>query len=269
MPMLNLDHIEQVAREAHQAGGRILRRHFRRLTRIDFKGRNTTDLLTVADNESESAILAAIHRHFPDHAILAEESGAKEPHKDRTPARWIIDPLDGTTNYSHGLSIYSISIAVEHEGEIVLGSVSNPQTGEFFLARRGGGATLNGCPMHVSSTPTLETSLVVTGFPYDSRERADRYLAFWRAIMMRAHGLRRIGSAALDMCYVAAGIFDAYYEESLNPWDWSAGMLIVREAGGQVTDYAGRPFEPHFKQCLATNGLVHAEMLQILGGKSR
>jgi len=264
--MVNLDQIEQVAREAHRAGGRVLRRHFRRLGRIDIKGKNTADLLTVADCESETAVVAAIRRHLPDHAILAEESGQKEPPENRAPTRWIIDPLDGTTNYSHGLPIYSISIAVEHKGEVVLGSVSNPQTGEFFLARCGCGATFNGRPIRVSSTPTLDTSLVVTGFPYDSRQRADRYLAFWRAITMRAHGLRRLGSAAIDMCYVAAGIFDAYYEESLNPWDWAAGMLIVREAGGHVTDYAGRPFEIDFKQCLATNGLVHPEMLEILGG---
>jgi myo-inositol-1(or 4)-monophosphatase len=263
--MIDLDQIERVAREAHRKGGRILRRHFRRLTRIDIKGRNDANLLTVADEESEAAIVATIRRHFPDHAVLAEESGESQPEKRRAATRWIIDPLDGTTNYSHGFPIYSISIAVEHEGEVVLGSVSNPQTREFFLARRGGGATRNGRPIHVSSTASLRTGLVVTGFPYDSRERADRYLGFWRAIMQRAHGLRRLGSAAIDLCYVAAGVFDAYYEESLNPWDWGAGALIIREAGGQVTDYAGRPFEIDFNQCLASNGLVHNEMLEILG----
>jgi myo-inositol-1(or 4)-monophosphatase len=266
--MLNLDSIEQVAREAHRIGGRILRRRFRRLTRFDIKGQNDANLITVADRESEDAIVATIHRRFPDHAILAEESGECRPHKQGASTRWIIDPLDGTTNYSHGFPIYSISIAVEHEGEVVLGSVSNPQQREFFFARRGEGATLNGRPIHVSSTPSLQTSLVVTGFPYDSRERADRYLGFWRAIMQRAHGLRRLGSAAIDMCYLAAGAFDAYYEESLNPWDWAAGALIVREAGGRVTDYADRPFEIHFTQCLASNGLVHREMLEILGGQS-
>jgi len=263
--MINLDDIEKTATEAHRAGGRVLRRHFRRLARIDIKGRNTANLITVADRESEAAIMKTIRRHFADHGILAEESGENLSPEGRSPTRWIIDPLDGTTNYSHGLAFYSISIAVEHEGRVVLGTVSNPQTGEFFLAWRGGGATLNGRPIHVSSVSSLETSLVATGFPYDSRERATRYLAFWRAIMMRAHGLRRLGSATLDMCYVAAGIFDAYYEESLNPWDWAAGALIVEEAGGQVSDYEGRPFQLDFKQCLATNGQIHDEMLDILG----
>jgi len=262
---MNLDEIQQVAIEAHRAAGRILRRHFRRLTRVDFKGHNTANLITVADRESEAAIVATIRRHFPGHAILAEESGASEPARGRAATRWLIDPLDGTTNFAHGFGIYSISIAVEHEGQVVLGSISNPQSGEFFLAKRGGGATLNGHPIHVSTTPSLDTSLVVTGFPYDSRQRADRYLGFWRAIMMRAHGLRRLGSAAIDMCYVAMGAFDAYYEESLHPWDWGAGALIVEEAGGRVSDYAGRPFEVNFKQCLASNGLVHDEMLAILG----
>jgi len=263
--MIDLHEIERVAVEAHRAGGRVLRRHFRRLSRIEIKGRNTANLITIADRESEEAIMATIRRHFPDHSFLAEESGESRPPQDRSPTRWIIDPLDGTTNYSHGLAIYSISIAVEHEGEVVLGAVSNPQSGEFFLARRRGGATLNGRPIHVSSVPTLATSLVATGFPYDSRERADRYLGFWRAIMMRSHGLRRLGSASIDMCYVAAGIFEAYYEESLNPWDWAAADLIVREAGGRVTDYTGRPFEINAKECLATNSLVHGEMLEILG----
>jgi len=164
------------------------------------------------------------------------------------------------------LAIYSVSIAVEYEGRVDFGSVSNPHTGEMFVARRGGGATLNGRPIRVSSVASLDSSLIATGFPYDSRQRADRYLGQWRAIMMRAHGLRRLGTAAIDMCYVAAGIFDGYYEESLNPWDWAAGALIVEEAGGRVTDYTGRPFEVRFSQCLATNGLIHNEMLGILGG---
>jgi len=262
---MNPSQIEQVAIEAHRAAGRVLRRHFRRLTHIDFKGQNTADLITIADREAEAAIVQTIHRHFPDHAILAEESGESRPRQEGIGTRWIIDPLDGTTNYSHGLPIYSVSIAIEQEGRVVFGSVSNPQSGEMFVARRGGGATLNGRPIRVSSVASLDSSLMATGFPYDSRQRADRYLGFWRAIMMRAHGLRRLGTAAIDMCYVAAGIFDAYYEESLNPWDWAAGALIVEEAGGRVSDYAGRPFEIGFNQCLATNGLIHDEMLAILG----
>lgn len=265
--MIDLNPVEQVAIEAHRAGGRVLRRHFRRLTQIEFKGTNDANLITAADHASEAAVIKTILRHFPDHGILAEESGESRPHAERPATRWIIDPLDGTTNFAHGLPIYSISIAVEHEGEVLLGSISLPQLGEFFLARKGGGATCNGKPIHVSSIATLRTSLVGTGFPYDRRERADRYLGFWRAIMMKAHGLRRLGSAAVDMCYVAAGAFDAYYEESLNPWDWAAGALIVREAGGMVTDFAGKPFEVDFKECLASNGLIHGEMLGILGDK--
>jgi myo-inositol-1(or 4)-monophosphatase len=267
--MIDPDELEQAMLEAHKRGGQVLRRHFRRLGRIEFKGEDYANLITVADHESEEAIVATIRGHFPGHGILAEESGESAPRGDETATRWIIDPLDGTTNYSHGLPIYSISIAVEHEGEVLAASVSNPQTNELFVGRRGAGATRNGRLIRVSSNRALRNSLVVTGFPYDRRERADRYLAFWRAVMMRSHGLRRMGSAAIDMCYVAAGIFDAYYEESLNPWDWAAGTLIVREAGGRVTDYAGRPFEPHFKQCLASNGLVHEEMLALLGDATK
>jgi len=264
---MNLDEIEETALEAHRRAGEILRRHFRRLDRVDFKGDDYANLITVADKASEDEILRAIRSRFPDHSFLAEESGesgANGADGSHVSSRWIIDPLDGTTNYAHGLPIYSISIAFEHEGKVVFGSVSNPQWDEIYTARLGGGARLNGRPIRVTSNPTLRTGLVVTGFPYDRRERADRYLAFWRGVMMRSHGVRRLGSAALDMCLVASGVFDAYYEESLNPWDWAAGALIVHEAGGRVTDFEGRPFEIAFKQCLASNGLVHDEMLEIL-----
>jgi myo-inositol-1(or 4)-monophosphatase len=267
--MIDLDTIERVALEAHRQGGRVLRRYFRRLETIEHKGEDYANLITVADRKSEDTIMATIREHFPDHDILAEETGENEAAGDGPDIRWIIDPLDGTTNYSHGLPVYSISIAVEVEGEVLYGSVSNPQLKELFTARKGGGAFHNGKPIHVSSNDSLKTSLIITGFPYDRRERADRYLAFWRAIMMRSHGLRRMGSAALDMSYVAAGVFEAYYEESLNPWDWAAGDLIVREAGGRVTDFAGAPFQIDMNQCVASNGLVHDEMLAILGGDLR
>lgn len=264
--MVDFDKIETVARQAHEAGGCVLRRHFRRISRIDFKGQDYANLVTVADRESEDAIVAAIRDHFPEHGVLAEESGERGPNGKETPTRWIVDPLDGTTNYSHGLPLYTISIALEHEGDVVFGSISNPEWKELYIARKGGGATRNGRPVRVSTNPEFKTSLIITGFPYDRRERADRYLAHWRAVMMRSHGVRRMGSAAMDLCHVAAGIFEAYYEESLDPWDWAAGALIVREAGGTVTDYAGRPFDPYGKQCVASNGLLHDDMLAILTG---
>jgi myo-inositol-1(or 4)-monophosphatase len=261
---MDLDRIEQVALEAQREGGRVLRHHFRRLTHVGVKNEDFGNLITIADHESEAAILSVIREHFPDHAALAEESGASGQGADSAETRWIIDPLDGTTNYSHGLPIYSISIAVEHRGEVVLGSVFIPEFDELFLARRGGGATRNGEPIHVSANDTLKRSFLVTGFPYDRRDRADRYLGFWKAFMMTSQDIRRLGSAAVDLAYVAMGIFDGYYEESLNPWDWSAGALLVSEAGGRVTDYEGRPFRNSFSQCLASNGLIHEEMLKIL-----
>jgi len=261
---MNLDSIEATALDAHRAGGEALLRHFRRIETIETKAEDYANLITIADRESEAAIIRTILAQFPEHGILAEESGKTDRIEGGAPTRWIIDPLDGTTNYAHGLPIYSISIAVEHEGAIVHGSVSIPPWDELFVARRGGGATRNGGPIHVSKNPTLQTCLMITGFPYDRRERADRYLGFWKGFMMRTHGVRRLGSAALDLCYVAAGVFDGYYEESLNPWDWAAGALLVREAGGVVTDYAGRPFEVHMKQCCASNGLIHGEMLGVL-----
>jgi myo-inositol-1(or 4)-monophosphatase len=242
--------------------GSVLMHHYGALERVEQK-RSDLDLVTIADRESEAAIRSIIAGAFPSHAILGEEDGG-----DRSLVaegyRWIVDPLDGTTNYSHGFTTFAVSIAVEHRGQIVAAGVSSPHQRERFLAERGAGSTLNGARLRVSATQDLAKSLMVTGFPYDRRERIDHYLAFVRAFLLRAHGVLRLGSAALDLCSVAAGRLEGFWEEHLGPWDTAAGWLIVEEAGGRVTDFAGKPFSPFGTQTLATNGRIHQACLELI-----
>ncbi len=247
--------IEQVALAAARAAGRI---HLRRLSRIKVRRKTSSiDLVTEADREAEAAVIAALTRAFPSHAILAEESGAN----DRQSAeRWIIDPLDGTTNFAHGFPQFCVSIAYERRGRVELGVVFDALKRELFVAARGRGARLNGRRIHVSRTPALELALLSTGFPYDRRERRHFYLAFWEAFMMRTQGVRRTGSAALDLCYVACGRTDAFWEFGLHPWDVAAGALIVSEAGGRVSNADGSRLDLGGRQILATNGRLHRAM---------
>jgi len=251
---------EVLLRTINEAGD-VLMHYYGNLERVETKS-GEIDLITEADCRSEETIIAGIRRTFPEHQILAEESGARAPRSSEF--RWVIDPLDGTTNYAHTFPAFCISIGVERADSIVLGAVYNPYHRELFFAERGGGAFLNEKPIHVSQTGDLSQSLVVTGFAYDRRERADYYLRFFRAFMMRCHGVRRMGSAALDMCFVACGRLEGYWEENLKPWDTAAGWLIVEEAGGRVSDYSGEKFAIEKKQILATNGLIHNEMREVL-----
>ena len=256
---MDLERIKQIGIRAAYRGGYILRRHFGNLFEIRKKG--VIDLVTTADLESEQAVVETIHAAFPDHGILAEESGLMDGHPEM---RWVIDPLDGTTNFAHGLGIFAVSIAFEHQGIPVFGIVFNPISGEAFTALAGQGAFLNSNPITVSSTDTVGDSLLVTGFPYDLARMPTTILSRFSKCIGAAQGIRRLGSAALDLCYVASGRFDGFWEENLKPWDTAAGTVIAIEAGARITDFAGQPYHIDQKQILATNGHIHSEMRSLL-----
>lgn len=242
------------------AAGDIIRKSFLRRPRISYKG--PVNIVTSTDKAAEKRILDHIGRRFPDHGFLMEESGA---HLSSSPYRWVVDPLDGTVNFAHGLPQSCVSIGLEKEGRMLLGGVLDPFKQELFLAVRGKGATLNGRRIRVSRTAKLIQSLLVTGFPYDRQKRAHYYLSFVEKFMVRTQGLRRLGAAALDMAYVACGRFDGYWEFNVNPWDVSAGWLLVEEAGGRVTDFRGRPYGlSDTSQTLCSNGILHGDMVGIL-----
>jgi myo-inositol-1(or 4)-monophosphatase len=243
------------AREA----GAILLEGYGRAHQPELKGR--IDLVTEYDRRSERLLLGLIRERFPHHAVLAEESGA---HDQASEVRWIVDPLDGTTNFAHNYPFFCVSIGVEVAGELVVGVVYDPVRDELFAAARGSGATLDDRPIRVSDIASVDQALLVTGFPYDVREHPERSLPAFEAFLMRAQGIRRDGSAALNQCYLACGRFDGFWEGHLSPWDMAAGVVITREAGGRVTAYDGGEFRLDARQILATNGHIHDEMRQIL-----
>lgn len=246
---------------AHDAG-RILAEKFGRSINVSNKG--DIDLVTEADIASEQLIVERIRNHHPRHSILAEESGEVECVAGAdSDFKWIVDPLDGTTNYAHGYPCFCVSIALERDGEIVIGVVYDPMRDEMFAAERGEGATLNGRRVMVSETSELNRALICTGFPYDVRGRSE-FTRHFAAFIMRAQAVRRDGSAALDLAYVSCGRFDGFYEEGLRPWDVAAGKLLVEEAGGRVTHYDGAPFDIYRPPILASNGLVHGAMMEVL-----
>ncbi len=253
--------IHLAIRAAREAGA-ILEDYAARGFEIKNKGR--IDLVTEADLASERYIKDLITAHFPSHRILAEESGTSAETASTDDYCWIIDPLDGTTNFSHGFPCYSVAIGVERKKEMVLGVVFDPTRHELFAAERGAGATLNGKKIKVSDVDMLERALVVSGFPYDVRERIDEYLPAWRKFLEKAQGVRRLGSAAIDMCAVASGRMDGFWERGLNPWDTAAGWIIIEEAGGSVTKLDGAPFDNYSASLLCTNGNIHSEMLAAL-----
>jgi len=259
---MDLQSIHKIAQTAAYKGAEVVRSHLGALTRIDKKG--AIDLVTEADIGSEKQIITTIMDAYPDHSILAEESGQQGQNSE---CLWIIDPLDGTTNFAHQLPIFAISIAFALKGECEVGLVLNPISGELFSAIRGKGATLSGLPINVSSADKISESLLVTGFPYNTDAIAGNLLNRFIACLQSAQGVRRLGSAALDLCYVACGRFDGYWEQYLSPWDTAAGALIASEAGAQVTDFADRPFRSEYLEILATNGHIHKEMLAKLSLK--
>ena len=256
---------EAAAGFAREAGA-VLREGHGRTHRPERKGR--IDLVTEYDRRSERLLLAAIARRFPDHAVLAEESGvsAAATGAPQGAVRWIVDPLDGTTNFAHNYPFFCVSVAAEVEGVLAAGAVYDPVRDELFSAAAGEGATLDGAALRVSDIERVEEALLVTGFPYDVREHPEKSLPRFEAFLVRAQGVRRDGSAALNLCYLAAGRFDGFWEGHLSPWDMAAGVLIVREAGGRVTDYQGGTFRLERPEILASNGRIHEEMRTILAG---
>ena len=249
----------QTARDA----GRILAEKFGRVIQVSNKG--DIDLVTEADLAAEQLVIERIHSHFPRHAILAEESGTLSVHGEYSDAeyRWIVDPLDGTTNYAHGYPCFCVSIGLEQQGKLVIGVIYDPIRDELFAAERGEGATLNGRRIHVSNVESLDRALVCTGFPYDVRDRGD-FARHFTNFIMHAQGVRRDGSAAMDLAAVACGRFEGFWEEGLKPWDVAAGALILEEAGGRISKYDGSPLDIYTPPVLASNGLVHEEMMRVL-----
>jgi len=249
----------RVAEEAARAAGNVFNRTFGRVHKIVKKG--DIDLVTEADLEAEQTILKIIHRNFPLDNVLSEETGLHGEVSDRT---WIVDPLDGTTNFAHGFPFFAVSIALQLKKEIVLGIVYNPYMEEYFQAAKGTGAYLNKKPIQVSKIQTLKESLLATGFPYDIHEKPETVMDLFKRMVVRAQGVRRPGSAAIDMCYVAAGRFDGFWESDLKPWDTAAGTVIVREAGGKLSTYEGKPYDPYKKSIVAANPFIHDAMLKVL-----
>ncbi len=252
----------EVAIKASRIGGGILNNLFGRVKNIVKKGE--IDLVTEADIRAEMEIINIISEAFPNDHILAEEGGEKENASHHSKRTWLIDPLDGTTNFAHGFPFFAVSLALEERGELVLGVVYLPHMDELFCATKGGGAFLNQRPISVSRVEKIDEALVATGFPYDIHTKYRSVLDLFQKVIVKAQGVRRPGSAAIDLCYVAAGRFDAFWEEGLKPWDTAAGALIVREAGGRVTTYQGGPYDPYQSTIVASNSLLHQTMLDII-----
>jgi len=242
-----------IAREA----GALLIHHFHQGLKIEYKGE--ADLVTAADRASEALIRERIKKQFPSHDVLGEEQGLSDQGSDY---RWYVDPLDGTTNFAHGYPVFCVSIALEQRASNarVAAVIYDPTRDELFTAEQGKGAQLNGKPIHVSKAAQLKECLVATGFPSHKRHQNPN-IHFYHQITLRTHGVRRAGSAALDLCYVACGRFDGFWEFNLNPWDTAAGVLIVEEAGGKVTRFDGAPFQIDSRETLASNGRVHDVLL--------
>ncbi|MDI6767865.1 MAG: inositol monophosphatase family protein [Bacteroidota bacterium] len=251
-----------VAVEAAKQAGNFLSQNLGKVRDIQRKSDQERNLVTEIDKRSEEIIIETIKKHYPTHGILAEESGKSQ--RQESDYKWIIDPLDGTTNYTHSLPIFCVSIGVERKGEIVAGVIYDPNNDELFTAEKGKGAFLNSKRIKVSQTDSLTRSLLVTGFPYNITENPDHAVEHFINFLMTAQAVRRLGSAALDLAYIAAGRFDGFWEVALNPWDMAAGTLIVQEAGGEVTNFSGDTFSIYQKQILASNGKVHDEMVKVL-----
>jgi myo-inositol-1(or 4)-monophosphatase len=247
--------------ETARTAGHLLLEKYGRITAVTKKG--DYNLVTEADLASEALIIERIKSHYPRHMILAEESGDTVVVGGDAKWKWIIDPLDGTTNFAHGYPCFCVTMALEHDGELVVGVTYDPTRNELFTAEKGQGASLNFKPIRASSTEKLSEALLVTGFPYDFKDRHD-FARHLTDFLLGARGVRRDGSAAIDMAYVACGRFDGFWEEGLNPWDVAAGVLLINEAGGRVTGYNGSPLSIYTPPICASNGLIHDEMLAVL-----
>ncbi|MGO9481537.1 MAG: inositol monophosphatase family protein [Candidatus Kryptoniota bacterium] len=251
-----LEKIIEIAKKA----GKFLKENEGKISEIKEKG-SFTNLVTNIDKASETIIKDFITSNFPAHGILAEESGASSPMSEY---RWIIDPLDGTTNYTHSYPVYCVSIGLEYKGEPVAGVVYDPNFDELFSAEKGSGAFMNGKKLDVTSTGTLERALLATGFPYDIKNNPFNCIQHFNEFLTAAQAIRRLGSAALDICYVAAGRMDGFWEVNLHPWDTAAAVLITTEAGGKVSDFTGGKYNIYQKNILLSNGSIHEQMIEVL-----
>jgi myo-inositol-1(or 4)-monophosphatase len=272
-----MDKIAQIGRQAALAAGAVMRLNYEQPHEITMKG--AIDPVTETDYQCQEIIIGMIRQAFPEHGFLAEETAVGEPPpaaKETGPpglaweadapqtARWIIDPLDGTVNFAHGFPVFCVSIAFETDGVIEYGAIYDPLRDELFEGRRGQGAWRNGQPIQVSDTARMDRGLIATGFPYDIRERVTASMARLGRVVESAQGVRRAGAAALDMCYIACGRFDGYFEENLKPWDTAAGVVIVTEAGGKITAFDGGDYDIYGPNISASNGILHTELLSCL-----
>jgi myo-inositol-1(or 4)-monophosphatase len=253
---------KQTLLRAADAGAKEMVRFFNGQFSISNK-EGINNLVTEADHAAEKAIFDVIQSDFPDHGILSEEAGAI---LQDTRYKWIIDPIDGTVNFAHGIPLCCVSIALEHEGSVIMGAVYNPFLHELFFAQKGWGASLNDKKIQVSSQENVGASCLVTGFPYTYLDMPNGPLTIFEKLIRKGIPVRRLGSAAMDLCWVAAGRFDGFYEHKLQAWDSAAGWLIVEEAGGRVTDFNGQPYSPYQPHLLATNGHIHEDLLSIING---
>ncbi len=255
---MDIQLIKRTAEAAAYIGGQILRQYYGKITQIEKKG--TIDLVTQADIESEKAIIETIKGKFPDHGFLAEETGH---YPGKSGAQWIIDPLDGTTNYAHGIGVFAVSIAFQFNEDVLVGAVLNPISAELFSAVKGQGASLNGKSIQVTQTHSIQESLLATGFPYELSD-TDSLMQRLKNGLTASRGIRRMGAAALDLCYVACGRFDGYWEGNLKPWDTAAGSLIANEAGAKTTDFSNNPYHINLKEIVSSNGHIHNELISLL-----
>jgi len=253
------EELKRIALKAVKGGGAILMEYLGKVQSIDYKGE--INLVTEADRRSEEVVMGIIKDSYPDHRMLAEETGDSG---ESSSFKWIIDPLDGTTNYAHGYPCFCISLAIEHEGEVIYATVYDPVREELFTAEKGKGAYLNGKAIKVSSTQQLNQSLLCTGFPYDVRNDMNSNILHFRNFLLKTQAVRRDGSAALDLCYTATGRFDGFWEQKLFPWDVAAGSLLVTEAGGNLSNFKGENFSIYDKEIVASNGIIHNQMIEVL-----
>lgn len=252
--------LKKVLLEATHEAGKIIQQYFQGSFAIDNK-EGINNLVTEVDTRAEARIIEVIHTHFPTHSIISEEIGALDKGSDY---RWIIDPIDGTVNFAHGIPICCVSIGISFEDQMLMGAVYNPMMNELFFAEKNKGATLNGKPISVSKKDNFQKACLVTGFPYKWPETREHPIKVFERFIMQGLPVRRLGSAAIDLCWVACGRFDGFWEYNLSPWDIAAGYLIVAEAGGRVTNFEGDPYSVYDKQTLATNGLIHERMLELI-----
>jgi len=258
-----MDELKRVLTEATKEAGKIILQYFNGAFKIDHK-EGINNLVTEVDKLAETRIIEVIQASYPSHTIISEEVGEMIQASEY---QWIIDPIDGTVNFAHGIPICCVSIGLIHNGNVLMGAVYNPMMDEFFFAEKGKGATLNGQPIKVSVKRDFKTAFLVTGFPYNWPDGAEHPIKVFEKLILEGLPIRRLGSAAIDLCWVACGRFDGFWEYNLNAWDVAAGYLIVQEAGGTITDFEGEEYNVFDKQTLATNGLIHKQMLDVIQKK--